>query len=238
MPEKLTHAATVVDGNVAWFAGGYVGNHPGPATRHVWKYDLVNEAWSAGPDLPAERGAGGVALLGRRLHFFGGMDKTRTVDKGEHWSLDLATPGATWVARPALPNPRNHLGASVANGKLYAVGGQTGQEDRAVNQPYLHAFDPATNAWTRMADLPLPRSHFNASTFVRDGRITVVGGEIDHNVAADNVWSYEPLANRWLIHTALPSPRRATTAVLINNLIYVTGGYEAGSMRTTTWVGA
>ena len=238
MPEALTHSATAVDAQTqtVWFVGGYVGDHPGPGTSRVWKYHWPTDAWTRGPDLPAARGAGGAALIGRRLHFFGGMEVTRTASKGEHWALNLDG-GTAWVPLAAMPNPRNHLGGIALGGSAYAIGGQTGQEDASVNQPDVHRYDPAANAWTRVADLPAPRSHFNAATFIRDGRITVVGGEAAHNVATDNVWSYDPVANKWSAFTPLPEARRAMVTQLVGTKIVATGGYLSGSQRTTTWVG-
>ncbi|HEY8745291.1 MAG TPA: malectin domain-containing carbohydrate-binding protein, partial [Chloroflexota bacterium] len=52
MPEAVTHAAVEVDPQTQtiYLVGGFVGNSPGPSTTHVWKYSVVNNTWSAGPD--------------------------------------------------------------------------------------------------------------------------------------------------------------------------------------------
>lgn len=36
----------------------------------------VDGDWTAGPSLPADRGGGGSAILGRKLHYFGGVTRT------------------------------------------------------------------------------------------------------------------------------------------------------------------
>jgi hypothetical protein len=73
LPEPITHAPVVVDGNIAYLLGGFVGDAPGPSTDHVWKYDTATNTWSEGPPLPERRGAGGGAIVGRTIHYFGGV---------------------------------------------------------------------------------------------------------------------------------------------------------------------
>ncbi len=73
MPEQLTHSGTATDGNFIYFAGGYIGNWLGtktPVTRHVWRYDTTNDTWTPMLSLPADRSAGGLVRVGRKLHFF------------------------------------------------------------------------------------------------------------------------------------------------------------------------
>ena len=48
-PEPFTHSEEVVVGTNIWFIGGYIGNHPGPGTTHVWVYDTTDDTWTRGP---------------------------------------------------------------------------------------------------------------------------------------------------------------------------------------------
>jgi len=75
MPVNVTHSPAVLGGEDIWFLGGFVGNHPGPSTSEVWRYDTSTNIWSPGPSLPEPRGAGGAALLGDKLHYFGGANR-------------------------------------------------------------------------------------------------------------------------------------------------------------------
>ena len=95
---------------------------PAALTRHVWRYDTVTDDWQAMLSLPAARSAGALVRVGRKLHFFGGVDSRRR-DTADHWVLDLRRP-TKWVTDTAMPNPRNHLGAIETGGKIYAIGGQ------------------------------------------------------------------------------------------------------------------
>src|SRR5438477_638043 len=138
VPQPISHCGQVADEDnpndpVFWLAGGFLGDHPGPSTTEVWKYDINNNTWSAGPPLPDQRGGGALVKLGRELHYFGGVIRQNGVyiqDFGTHWAFNLDTDTA-WrttttdghILAP-MPNPRNHTGGTVLNGKIYAIGGQ------------------------------------------------------------------------------------------------------------------
>lgn len=242
VPERLTHAAQVVDGNTIYLVGGYVGNNPGLSTNHVWKYSISNNSWSAGPALPSDRGGGAAVVLGRNLHFFGGAtrrttSKSSTIDRAEHYVLNLDG-GKSWTTAKPLPNPRNHLGATVLNGKAYAIGGQHTYNEGTTNQKQVDVYNPATDSWSRAADLPLGRGHISASTFTMNGRIIIIGGTVNNGTsgsASAEVTSYNPDTNAWSRLTPLPSGRKTPIAGTDGTRIIVsTGGLS--SATSTTWV--
>lgn len=240
VPEKLTHAAVVADGGVLYVLGGYVGNNPGVSTRHVWKYTIGTNTWSAAVPLPADRGGGGAAILGRNLHFFGGASRpngtSSTVDSGDHWVLSLDG-GTSWSPAASLPNPRNHMAGIDLNGKIYAIGGQLRGQEGTTSQNAVHCYDPATNSWQQVANQPTPRSHTGSSTFVLHGEIFVVGGSTDDGGAGrafDQVASYNPTKNSWTVHPSLPDRRKSPVAGAINGRMVVTTG-ERGGINNTTW---
>jgi hypothetical protein len=238
----------------AWFIGGYLGNHPGPGTTHVWIYDSSTDSWTAGPDLPAPRGAGGggmliptspeqadnalPSLLSSEVHFFGGRDYNRDIDETDHWALDLAHPELGWQTRAPLPSPRNHLSGAVVNNKLYAIAGQQLEEASSINQTQIDVYDPATDTWSRVADIPLPLSHVHQSTVVLNGKIITLGGELVHNTSAGEVLMYDPEQDLWSYLGALPSQRRAMMSGILNGQLIATGGYLNGKQYTTTWMSA
>ncbi|THF71442.1 glycosyl hydrolase [Deinococcus sp. Arct2-2] len=242
MPEQSTHGAVAVDGQTIYVAGGFVGNHPGPQTAHVWKYNVSTDTWSAGPNLPGARGGGALVKLDRTLHFFGGTERNPgdldlyKRDSPEHWVLQLDG-GTSWTTAAPLPNPRNHLGGTVLNGKIYALGGQHLGDENAGNQSAVHAYDPAANTWTARASLPLPIGHINASTVVQNGRIVVISGVTQNSAEVANVSEYDPAANTWTALTPLPAPRQSPVADVINGRLVVATGSASSGAVTTTWTG-
>lgn len=240
MPQPITHAGVAVDGNTIYIAGGYVGDEPNRSTANVFKYDVTRNRWSRGPSLPAPRGAGGLVRLGRELHFFGGINYDKTADNGDHWVFNLDG-GTSWVRKAPLPNPRNHFGYTVDGNKIYAIGGQHLLDETHGNQSEVDAYNPLTNTWRRVASLPIARSHTHTSTFVRNGKIIIIGGQANGDSrprTITDVTEYDPRSNRWVALPALPDQRQAAVAKLINNQIIVTTGAARGTNpQDTTWIG-
>jgi N-acetylneuraminic acid mutarotase len=229
----ISHAGLATDGTYIYWAGGYTSNAAGTAqtygTKEVWRYDPTTDSYLRMLDLPLTRAAGQLAYLDGKLHYFGGTNLARTLDVGEHWELDLSNVGAGWVARAPLPNPRHHMGAAVLGGRIYAIGGQHKHDAQLTTQKDVNAYDPATDTWTRRADLPRAVGHIAAATFVMDGRILVLGGEIAHNSPIADANAYDPDANTWTALTKLPASRRSGVADTIGGAIY----YSTGQSSTT-----
>ena len=79
--------------------------------------------------------------------------------RADHYVLDLDSNAASWMQAAPLPNPRNSLGSAVLNGKIYALGGQYGHDARLITQVSVNVYDPATDTWTALRDLPRARGH-------------------------------------------------------------------------------
>jgi N-acetylneuraminic acid mutarotase len=226
---------TVAVGDSIYFAGGYPATSTNQtfSTTAVWRYDTATNQFTDLPKLPAARGGGALAAVGRVLHFFGGSDAARK-DAAQHWQLDLDNLAAGWVARAPLPVATNHVAGVTLGGLVYAIGGQQNQDSAAIQRAEVQVYDPATNQWTARAPLPLARSHITSSTFVRNGKILVLGGLGPGNRVINRVDSYDPLTNTWTPLTSLPSNRLSGVSDLLPDGRIV---FATGSMVKTTWIG-
>jgi len=225
MPETVTHAGFAVDGHTVWVVGGFRGNHPGPVVASVRKYDILSDSWSNGPALPAPRGSGGMARLGRELHYYGGVSTDKETDLGDHFVLDLDNP-VGWTSAAPMPVPRNHFGSAELGGRAYAVGGQFRHEDDPEDITNVHAFDPVTGMWSEVASLPFGRSHTEPGTFVMGGRLIIVGGRANGigNPALPDISAYDPVLDTW---TALPPMPVGLVAPIANayaDRIFISSG--------------
>ena len=241
MPEVITHAPTVAAGNTIYLLGGYLGNHPGPATTHVWKYDTTSNSWSRGPDLPQPRGASSAAIINNVIYVVAGATRTKgqldDTDHNDFYKLDLNQSNPTWQVLPDIPMGRNHIGGAALNGKFYAIGGQIGHQEPSTNQTRVDVYDPATNTWSRVADMPLGRGHISDSTFVVNGRIMVIGGTVNGGsggLASSDVLLYDPVSDVWLKAPSIPQYRKTPIADVWGDTLVVStgGGYGPTS---TTW---
>ena len=216
-------------------------------------YDTELDEWSLGTSLPGPRGGGGAAIVGRQLHYFGGGTRTVGIgeifDQPEHWVLDLgptdspADDATEWVQLANLPTLRNHTAGAAVDGIIYAIGGQQGANEVTANQVALEAFDPATGAWTQLADIPIPLGHLTASIAVIDGQILTVGGVTNQgNPAGENgsrvtatVFSYNPQTDQWRELESLPGERQSPVVGVIGDQLIVTNGLSTDGREFTTF---
>lgn len=98
-------------------------------------------------------------------------------------------------------------------------------------QDDVHRYDPATDTWTQMADMPQPLNHIHASVFVYGDYIYSIGGQIVHNATPyASVYAYNPATNTWSQFTDLPAKRFSVVAGGIDGKLYASGGNNS---RTT-----
>ncbi len=247
MLEPLTHVSQAVDGGLIYLAGGFEGNFPGGSVDYVRVYNTVTNTWTNGPSLPDDRGGGALVRLGRELHYFGGATSVAgsgvLIDFGTHWVLQLG-PTATvsddatsWTTAADMPNPRNHMGGAAVGGKIYAIGGQLGNDEFNGNQVSVHAYNLATNSWSSVASMPRPLGHITSSTFAHNGRIVVAAGVTQGGIEEARVIEYDPASDTWVSLPTLPGPREGPVADAIGTKIIVATGEASQVPFANTWVG-
>jgi N-acetylneuraminic acid mutarotase len=121
-----------------------------------------------------------------------------------------------------MPTPRAFLGAAVAGGRIYVIGGRNESGEVDVNEVFSPVPVSGENDWSIAAPLPVPRSAMGIVT-VAD-TIHLVGGVVD---GSDNVPSliYLPSTNTW--NSLDPSYSQSSSGlglVPVELNIYVLGG--------------
>ncbi len=243
MPSAVSHLNAVIDGRTVWFAGGFKDGYKGHAIAEVWNYDIDNDRYAAAPLLPEPRAGGGLVLVGRKLHYLGGLKADRDTNAGEHWVLDLdswAAGSARWRTAAPLPDPRNQFSTIAVGAKIYAIGGQYHHDSMQLDQPRVDIYDAATESWSSGPALPKGHSHAEAGTFVHGGRIYMVGG---HTTPAGGRKSIDPdiLVLRpggdWELLGKLPMPLSSPAAAIVGGKLFVAGGSKDGSsVQAKMWV--
>ncbi len=235
LPSAITHMNMVLDGRTVWFAGGFKDGYKGHAIAEVWNYDIDSDRYTAAPLLPAPRAGGGLALVGRKLHFFGGLMQDRDTDSSDHWVLDLdawAKGSATWTDSVPMPVPRNQFSTVVFDAKIYAIGGQFHHDSMQLDQPRVDIFDPETASWSRGPDLPKGHSHAEGATFVHNNHIYMIGGHTTPSGGSKSTDSDILKLSRggqWQVVGELPMPLSSPAAAIIQGTLFVAGGAVGGS---------
>jgi hypothetical protein len=243
----VSHQGVVLIDNTVWHIGGRVGNHPGPLTSEIWIYNISSNSWSQGPNLvdpatgkPIKWAAGGVALIGRTLHLFGGMIETAcNSDQSKYhltlnvddWLQNRSGPAPWKNVKAVMPIARNHFATIVLGGKIYALGGQFGHDCYGgQDQKYSHVYDPVTDKWKELPQMSAPRSHCDAASFAMDGKIYLVGGQGLYGSSINYVTVFDPLGNNgagsWMNdnNLVLSTVYEGMSAKLLNNDIIISHG--------------
>jgi N-acetylneuraminic acid mutarotase len=90
----------------------------------------------------------------------------------------------------------------------------------------VDAYDPGTDAWTRLPDLPLVVNHAAAAAY--RGRVYVLGGYSVGRQPLRNAWLLRD--GRWRALPPLPYPRGAAAAAVAGSRLYVVGGVGPGGL--------
>lgn len=161
------------------------------ATAVVEFYNPTSNSWNAGPALPITLDDTSAASVGSTIYVFGGFHPGRGASELAY-SLDTNTPGASWVALPAMPSAADLPGAAAdptdADGSIYVAGGANGSADlRRVD-----VYDPVLRTWSCIRPMPASRVGAPAVTVLNGSTetLTVTGG-LDGNLV-ENTLYYAP----------------------------------------------
>ncbi len=144
----------------------------------LFRYNPVTDKWTILPSPPFGNDAhspyaGGV--IGGKFYVMGGSSHTHD---GRFAVYDPAT--NQWTSKTSLALARPGAATAVQDSKLYVMGGSryNAATDAIETLDVTIVYDPATDAWTRRASMPAPRTGIAAAKVWLDGRprIEVLGG--------------------------------------------------------------
>jgi N-acetylneuraminic acid mutarotase len=134
------------------------------------------------------------------------------------------TVGHVWTRHTDAPVPRFEGVGVPIDGRLYVFGGFFDAAIQTTRR--VDVYDPATDSWSRVADLPTLVTH---APLVRDGRkLWLVGGFVGHHpgLATTDVWVYDIDLDTWTSGPPLPRPIASGGAAIINGRLHYYGGVE------------
>jgi N-acetylneuraminic acid mutarotase len=132
-----------------------------------------------------------------------------------------------------MPVTQDHGSSVLLNGKVYFVGGEHDHSTWHAEHDYSFVYDPATDKWKRLANIPEQGSHFEDSTFVYQGQIFALGGAGDGQVPMWRVEAYNPATDKWTAYSHSPIGRLGASVGLIGNKLYYIGGDELTANKHT-----
>ncbi|KAI1385693.1 galactose oxidase [Hypoxylon trugodes] len=151
-----------------------------------------------------------------------------------------------WKSLTPIPKAFTHINAAAVDGKIYVLGGLTGDGEGLTWYPAADCFvyDPATGAWETLPSMPEKQGRGASAVGVSGSIVYLAGGlwrlELFPNgtqESLDMVTAYDTKAGTWTTLPSLPAPRDHVGGAVINRTFYVIGGRDRGAanLRNTTW---
>ena len=139
----------------------------------------------------------------------------------------------TWTKKADMPTPMSCHSASVANGKVYAIGGITNAASAPLTT--VEQYDPSTDTWTTKANMPTAK--ISLCTSAVDGRIYAIGGgQSVMGAGSSTIQEYNPQSDTWTTKADMPTARFVLSASTVNGKIYAIGGKPAHAVAPLSTV--
>jgi hypothetical protein len=115
---------------------------------------------------------------------------------------------------------RDHMGATVSDGMIYAVGGRASHGDAYTD---FERYDPSADAWESLPRLPYPASGIGLAEV--HGKLVTAGGEDPgRGRLIGYSWAFDPDGGRWERLPSMNKPKHGYTAVGYRGRFWAFGG--------------
>jgi N-acetylneuraminic acid mutarotase len=187
----------------------------------IEKYDIAENKWSVLSATSIHKQFPSSAIIGNDLYVFNG-DVCGEGLNMKMEKIDLSNGNISYLINNPLP--AHAAGVAVWDGKLYSFGGKI-SNSKPEYSDQLHCFDPHTQKWNRLADMP---SKKEAKGEFIDGRLYVIGGF--SGKSSDEIECYDVKANKWMNLLKLPFGISANSVVAHGSKIYTLFDYTNQSL--------
>ncbi|XP_070569479.1 kelch-like protein 13 [Ptychodera flava] len=222
------HNVTVMDGYLYCVGGQNVKDTAGKeAVSAAFRYDPRFNEWMKIASLQEPRCRFHLSALDGKLYAVGGKNA-----RGQVNTVECYTPCENrWVCVAPLDEPRNAHAGSTFGHELFVSGGWS-------NGRYtdcLQCYSPATNTWETKSSMHTRRGWHGMCTVIN--MLYVMGGNHLNNngdrVDVMTVEGYNPLTDQWAVLCSLMTPHSETILSVVNNKIYIAGGYSWNAQGKT-----
>ena len=221
LPIPLHHTASASFNGSIYVIGGYTNNWI--PTDRLFVFDPQQNIWIEEPSMPTKRGALNAEFINGTLYVIGGEGTGKIMGTNE--AYDPST--HTWSVKKPMPTPRNHAASTVLDESIYVIGGRVDGESPITNVNNNEMYEPNTDKWTELKNMPSKRSGISASSIINEEKkifdIYVFGGE-DIVRTYDYTERFNINAGFWTIEKPMPTARHGLGSVSYENKIYVLGG--------------
>jgi N-acetylneuraminic acid mutarotase len=186
MPQVTQKVAGGVINGVMYMVSGDIAD--------TFAYDLATQTWKTLPARPFVGAHHAAEVISNKLYLFGGLN-------GAEGRVQIYDPVTNaWTQGALAPVASGSAATALINGLVYMAGGIAGGNTFTTDAAAV--YNPATDTWSTIANMPLPRNYTAAGT---DGqRLFIFGGRGpgsgDTDVVAEgfpDVQIYDPTTDMW-----------------------------------------
>ncbi|UJH67036.1 PKD domain-containing protein [Allomuricauda sp. SCSIO 65647] len=196
------------------------------ASNAVEIYDMTNDAWSFGTNMPTNLTHMGSAVVGNEIWLIGGFvgDHPGVATDAVHIYNSITD---SWSTGPSLPMPIGSGAASYNNGKIHFFGGLLPDRQTDVGNHYVLDLNNIGAGWANAAPMPNPRNHHGAASV--NGIVYAIGGQFGHDSSPQYqnlVHAYDPNTDTWTSRASMNQNRshiEPSTTVHDGKIIIVGG---------------
>ncbi|MBI2347524.1 MAG: kelch-like protein [Deltaproteobacteria bacterium] len=170
MPMARSAGATAVVNGKIYVVGG----RP-PRGSDFAVYDPAADTWTKVPDLPTQRNHIAAAAINGRIYVAGGRFEPGNTSPMTD-ALEIFDPANNqWSQGRRMPTVRGGVNGVAANGCFHVFGGEGNAPDRKGMFHEHEFYNPVTNTWTKLPDMPVPVHGVTGGAFL-NGLIYLPGG--------------------------------------------------------------
>jgi N-acetylneuraminic acid mutarotase/fibronectin type 3 domain-containing protein len=232
-------ASATVGGKIYTFGGnsaaqispgnGYLG------VTTVQMYNPSTDTWTTKANMPTARRYCAAAAVDGIIYVIGGSYKTASTTTTALAINEAYNPATdSWTTKASLPVALHGVTASVANGKIYVIGGATVSNGTGTRVNTVYMYDPSSNTWTQKASMSVARE---TTSVVADGMIYAISG-FNGTSPSLNVLSsvemYNPSTNTWTTKASMGTARFGEECFAADGKIYAIGGMISSSYIATS----
>lgn len=192
--------------------------------------------WLEGPPLAEPRDEPRAVAIGNSIYLVGGTVGIEEIAPERHL-LDASDELTRFDPRTGryeklapLPRPLNHVGLTTYRGDIYVAGGYGRFVDAKTSRAF-YRYDPETDHWSRLPDMPVPRAA--GAVGVLDHRLIWAGGA-KNSIARSEAFAYDFRTRSWSWLPPMRTRREHVGEGVLDGKLYVLGGRAPKSLAVDT----
>ena len=212
LPSAVQETAAAATATKLYVVGGYDAN--GQSVASVFVFDGAR--WANGASFPIAVNHPAAAVLNGDVFVAGGFTSGSATNR----VFVLAHGATTWKEIASMHTAGAAAALLTVGRSLYVIGGIAGSTQIA----QVERYDPATNTWTDITQMPRPRNH--VAGYVNGQLACVAGGR--EPSTSNAVDCLDTTTTTWRPGIPLPTPTSGAAAGIVNGVLTVAGGESSG----------